>query len=54
MERKQSTGLIMEVDDQGVVEAIWSVFGVLDTGGDVVHPGSFTKTFVERGGKVKV
>lgn len=54
MEHKLSTGLIMGTDDAGIVEAIWSVFGVLDGGGDIVQPGAFAKTFVERGGKVKV
>jgi len=54
MEHKLSTGLLLGADDQGVVEAIWSVFGVLDGGGDVVHPGAFAKTFAERGGKVRV
>lgn len=34
--------------DQGIVEHLVSVFGVLDLGGDVTHPGSFTKTIQER------
>lgn len=34
------------------VTGIFSVFGVKDGDGDVVHTGSFTKTFQERGNKI--
>ena len=34
---------------QGIVEHIFAVFGNLDEGHDIVHPGSFTKTLAERG-----
>jgi len=40
--------------DEGVVEHLISVFGVLDLGGDVTHPGSFTKTLSEQDGRIKV
>jgi hypothetical protein len=38
-------------EDQGIVEHIITVFGILDLGNDVSHPGSFTKTLAERGHK---
>lgn len=41
-------------DDQGVVEHIITVFGILDAGGDISHPGSFSKTITERGHKALV
>lgn len=41
-------------DDQGIVEAIVSVFGVLDEGDDVIHPGAFIKTLAENGHRIKV
>lgn len=41
-------------EDQGVIEAVFAVFGNVDGGNDVLHPGSFTKTFAERGHKVRV
>ncbi len=40
--------------DQGVVEHIFAVFGNIDDGKDIAHPGSFTKTLAERGAKVRV
>lgn len=45
---------IVGEEDQGVVEHLISVFGVLDLGGDITHPGSFTKTLAERGQTIKV
>lgn len=55
MEHKQTEATITAVDEaQGIVEAIWAVMGNVDEGGDVIHPGAFTKTFSERGNKVKV
>ena len=41
-------------EDEGVVEHVVSVFGVEDLGGDVVHPGAFTKTLKERGDRIRV
>lgn len=40
--------------EQGIVEHLITVFGILDDGGDISHPGSFTKTLAERGHKVLV
>lgn len=37
--------------DEGIVEHIITVFGILDYGNDISHPGSFTKTLAERGHK---
>lgn len=43
-----------EEEDQGIVTHYISVFGVLDLGKDVCHPGSFTKTLQERKGQIRV
>lgn len=45
----------MKIDaDKGIVEHLVSVFGVLDLGGDITHPGSCTKTISERAGSIRV
>jgi len=55
LERKTSPGFVIKADaEQGIVDAIFSVFGNIDQGNDIVHPGAFVKTFVERGGKVRI
>lgn len=55
MERKTFSGFVTKADaDQGVIETVFAVFGNIDKGDDVIHPGAFTKTFAERGGKVRV
>lgn len=41
-------------EDQGLVEHIFTLFGVIDHGKDRSHPGSFKKTLSERGDKVRV
>lgn len=41
-------------DDQGIVEHLITVFGIVDHGKDVCHPGAFTKTITERGHKIRV
>jgi HK97 family phage major capsid protein/HK97 family phage prohead protease len=38
----------------GIVEAIVSVYGVLDDGGDVIAPGAFADSIAERGWRVHV
>jgi HK97 family phage major capsid protein/HK97 family phage prohead protease len=38
----------------GIVEAIVSVYGVLDDGGDVIAPGAFAASIAERAGRVHV
>lgn len=40
--------------DKGEYEGYFSVFGNVDDGGDVIHPGAFKKTIQERGKRVKV
>lgn len=46
---KSSPQFIKEVNGRQVT-GVFSVFGVRDKIGDVVHPGAFTKTIRERGG----
>ena len=41
-------------EDQGVVDAIVAVMGNIDAQGDVIMPGAFAKTIVERGQQVLV
>lgn len=41
-------------EDQGIVEAIVNVFGIIDDGDDIVHSGAFTKTLSENGRRVRV
>ena len=41
-------------EDQGLVEHIITLFGVIDHGLDRSHPGCFKKTLLERGGKIRV
>lgn len=47
-------GLKITDEDKGIVEHFISVFGVMDLGGDVCHPGSFTKTLKERMQSIRV
>ena len=58
MERKTCAGYtkVVEVEngDLGLVETVFAVFGNIDEGGDIIHPGAFTKTIGERGHKVRV
>jgi len=54
-EHKAYDGALIALDDEtGTVEAIVSVFGVVDDGDDIIHPGAFTKTLIERGHRVRV
>jgi len=54
-EHKTVDGLITEIDEtQGIVTAIFAVMGNVDSGGDRIHPGAFTKTFAERGSRVRI
>jgi len=39
---------------QGIVEHLISLYGILDLGGDVTHPGSFAKTIDERMDSIRV
>lgn len=55
MERKTFPGMVVKADeDQGIVDAFFAIFGNVDEGQDVMHPGAFAKTFSERGNKVRV
>jgi HK97 family phage prohead protease len=52
---KASPAFLVKADEStGVVEAIVSVFGVVDLGRDIIHPGAFSKSIVERAGKIRV
>jgi hypothetical protein len=54
-EYKQFPATITEIDEeQGIVTAIVSVFGIEDDGGDIIHAGAFTKTLAENGHRVRV
>lgn len=55
MERKAFPVICTKIDEElGIVDAIVAVIGNHDHGEDIIHPGSFTKTITERGGKVRV
>ncbi len=46
---------VVSVDEaQGIVKAIVSVFGNIDDGDDIIHPGSCVKTLNERFGRIRV
>jgi hypothetical protein len=54
-EVKEFPASVVEVQEaQGIVEFIASVFGNIDDGDDIVHPGAFVKTITERARRVKV
>lgn len=54
-EVKESPIFVTKIDeDLGIVEAVVSVFGVLDDGNDIVHPGAYRKTITERGFRIRV
>lgn len=41
-------------EEQGIFEGYASVFGNLDSGGDIVDPGAFTKTLAENFDRIKI
>ena len=54
-EYKTVPAYVKSVDeDQGIVTHLISVYGIVDSGGDIAHKGMFTKTIRERGSKVRV
>lgn len=54
-EKKFSPGLVLKADDStGLVTAITNVFGIVDTMDDIIVPGAFAKSIVERGRKIRV
>jgi len=55
IEYKTGHGFVTNVsEDEGIVTALFSVFGVTDSGLDRIWPGSFSKTFSERGHKILI
>ncbi len=57
MEHKEFDAIVTDIDEeQGIVKAIFAVMGNIDDGRppDRIHPGAFTKTFVERGNQIMV
>jgi HK97 family phage prohead protease len=56
MEIKSMSDVEITVVDSelGIVEHLVTVFGNIDTGKDRCYPGAFTKTLVERGGRIRV
>lgn len=54
MEYKSTAVEFKATGDEGQYEGHFSVFGNVDEGGDVVHPGAFAKTIAESGKRVKV
>ena len=54
-EYKSAEFLPLKVDEaQGIVEQLVSVYGIVDLGRDIVHPGAFAKTIAERKGQIRV
>lgn len=54
MEHKTLSFEIKAIDYDGrTLEGFGAAFGNLDQVGDIIHPGAFKKTLVERGGKIK-
>ena len=55
MEHKTVPAYLKQVDEvKGIVECIFAVFGNIDAGDDIIHPGAFKKTLSERQNKVRV
>lgn len=44
----------IEQGDEGVYEGYFSIFDNIDDGMDVIHPGAFAETLLERAGRIKV
>jgi len=43
MERKTFPAFVTKVDEaEGIIEAVFAVFGNIDQGDDVIHAGAFT------------
>lgn len=51
---KSLPAFVTKVDaNQGIVEHIIAVMGIIDLGDDIIYPGAFVKTIAERGLKVR-
>jgi HK97 family phage prohead protease len=48
-ERKRATLAVSQANDSGVFEGYASVFGMMDSGGDVIMPGAFAASLQKRG-----
>jgi HK97 family phage prohead protease len=54
-EHKAFPATVTNIDEsEGIVTAIVNVFGIIDDGDDIIHPGAFGKTLVERGSRIRV
>jgi len=54
-EHKTFPSTVLGIDEaEGIVETVFAVFGNIDSGLDILHPGSFRKSLAERGLKVRV
>jgi len=49
---RQLSFKIKSIEDSGEIEGFVSIYGNKDLNGDIVEPGSFTKTLQESGGEV--
>jgi HK97 family phage prohead protease len=54
MEYKIAQAAFKAIGDKGAYEGHFAIFGNVDDGCDVAHPGMFLKTIAERGPRVKV
>lgn len=54
LEYKSATVEFKATGDEGQYEGHFSIFGNVDDGRDIAHPGMFQKTITERGKRVKV
>lgn len=55
IQHKNLPALVVDTDEkEGIVTEIVAVFGNIDDGGDIIHPGAFKKTIVENFHRVKV
>jgi len=54
MEYKATPAEFKAEGDKGLYEGHFAIFGNVDDGMDVVHPGAFTKTIMERGKRIRV
>ncbi len=54
MEYKATAAAFKALGDKGEYEGHFAIFGNVDDGGDVVHPGAFAKTITERARRIKV
>ena len=54
--QKRSTGFVIKSESdaaQGIVKAVVNVFGIIDTQGDIIQKGAYTKTLKERKNNIR-